>query len=186
HSSLVLLDLKHNFEWFTKDKKLIDNLNFFYKPNLLKSDYYDHLGDMYAEKILPLNPSKWLLTPLDLTNKLANDIVNERSQLSFKLLDSMVGSGRLLMAIFKKAPDSLLFGVDNDIRVLRIAQTNFFIHNIPALLLNADSAVHETDIAKPEGYFNWQYANRWHSHKDKLKPKETVYSQTQKMVYNQK
>ena len=86
------------------------------------------------------------------------------------ILDPAVGSGRLLMAAYKRAPHARLFGVDIDLRLVRIAFANFTIHKIPGYLLHADSLCHEIDIATEDGRNNWQHANRWYSCMDKLTP----------------
>ena len=85
------------------------------------------------------------------------------------VLDPCVGTGRFLIGAHKYAPDANLFGVDIDLRALRIAFTNCAIHGIRAYFLHADSLVHEIDISKPDGIANWQYANKWYSSWDKLK-----------------
>ncbi len=85
------------------------------------------------------------------------------------VLDPAVGTGRLLMAAYKQVPGGLFFGVDTDLRALRIATTNFFIHDIPGYFLHADSLLHETDISTEEGRYNWQFANSWYSQIDRLK-----------------
>ena len=86
------------------------------------------------------------------------------------VLDPVVGTGRLLMAAHKQAPNANLFGVDLDQRMVRIAFTNFAIHDISGYLLNADSLQHETDISTENGLYNWRFANRWNSNLDDLKP----------------
>ena len=70
--------------------------------------------------------------------------------------------------------DGLFFGVDSDLRLLRIAATNFYVHNIQGYLLHADGLIHETDISSEDGKYNWQFANSWYSNMDKLRPSKYV------------
>lgn len=73
------------------------------------------------------------------------------------------------MAAHKTAPNALFFGVDVDLRALRIAFINFAIHGISGYLLHADSLAHDTDISTDDGIYNWHFANRWDSCMNKLK-----------------
>ena len=82
------------------------------------------------------------------------------------------------MAVYKRCPNGSLFGVDNDINLIRIALANFLIHDIPGHLLYADMNRYEIDISKENGKYNWQFANQWNSQQDKLKPVETILSST--------
>ena len=172
----IFNQLDHKFEWLFEDKELADEIIKTYDVDLLKSDYYDHLGEMYLEKIVSKNEASrkgQFLTPMNVADAMA-DMTIEKTENSIKILDPAVGTGRLLMAAHKKAPNGLLFGVDIDLRALRVAFTNFAIHNISGYLLNADSLYHEIDISKVEGAQNWKYANRWYSCMDKLKPMKNV------------
>ncbi|MFH1372355.1 MAG: N-6 DNA methylase [bacterium] len=142
-----------------------------YDPKILQSDYYDHLGDMYLEKIVSRSESTRkgiFLTPAEVAQMMASMTI-EKTDRQVNVLDPAVGSGRLLMAAHKQAPRARLFGVDIDLRSLRIAFTNLAIHSISGYLLHADSLRHEIDIAKEAGQQNWQYANHWYSCMDQLK-----------------
>ena len=168
---------KHNLEWLMKDEPLATNLMNIYDPKLLKSDFYDHLGELYqdrvASKVYTKN-SEIVLTPKQIADSIAQ--ITGKTDKPIKILDPAVGSGRLLMSAYKAAPNSYLFGVDLDMRKLRIAMTNFAIHDIPGYFLNADSSKHEIDISKESGKANWKYMNSWYSCMDKLKPVENSYN----------
>jgi type I restriction-modification system DNA methylase subunit len=125
---------------------------------------------MYLEKIVSkLDTGRPLILPrMDKAEALARKTINKTDQ-PVKILDKTVGTGRVLMSAYKRAPNSMLFGVDNDLRALRIAFTNLAIHDISGYLLHADCEKHELDIANDDGWYNWQYANRWYSCMDKLK-----------------
>lgn len=104
---------------------------------------------------------------MNVADMMADMTIGQTSE-SKTVLDPAVGTGRLLMAAHKVAPNAILFGVDTDLRALRIAYTNFAIYNISGYLLHADGLKHEIDISTPPGLNNWQYANKWYSCMDKL------------------
>lgn len=163
--------LNHKFEWLFEDNDFARRLMKTYDFELLKSDYYDHLGEMYLERIVGQNEVRrkgLYLTPMNIAETMAVMTISSTDE-KIRVLDPAVGSGRLLMAAYKKAPNSILFGVDIDLRVLRIAFTNFAIHNISGYLLHANSLEHEIDISTENGMYNWQFVNSWYSHMDKLK-----------------
>ncbi len=168
--------LNHKFEWLTKDKSLCDSITRIYDGKLLQSDFYDHLGEMYLEKIISKTEAKRrgaFHTPKNVADLMASITVPETDK-RLNILDPAVGSGRLLMAAYKKAPNSVFWGVDIDLRALRIAYTNFAIHQIKGYLLHANSLAHEIDISKKEGRENWRYSNLWYSNIEKLKPSTTA------------
>jgi type I restriction-modification system DNA methylase subunit len=167
-----LCQLDHKFEWLFEDSNLAKTVMKTYNPNLLRSDYYDHLGEMYLEKVVSKDQAirkGMFLTPMSVADAMARMTIPESKE-PINILDPAVGSGRLLMAAYKRAPSAGLFGVDVDLGLVRIALTNFAIHKIPGYLLHADSLCHETDIATEHGKSNWMYANRWYSCMDKLAP----------------
>lgn len=168
----LFYQLDHKFEWLFEDSRLAEAVMKTYNPKLLQSDYYDHLGQMYLDKIVSKDQAMRrgiFLTPMNVADAMAKMTIPE-TQKSMNILDPAVGSGRLLMAAHKKAPGARLFGVDIDLRLVRIAFANFAIHKIPGYLLHADSLLHEIDIGIEGGRNNWQYANRWYSCMDKLTP----------------
>lgn len=169
----LIKQLHHNNEWLYNDKKFIENISKTYDANLLKSDYYDHLGEIYTERILSKNKQNnkdYFLTPMQTAfDAVKRDIPESNKEL--KIFDALTNTGRLLMAAYKQAPNSLLFGVEKDNRLLRIAFTNFLIHDISGYFLNANPDVHEVDISKKDGFHNWTHANTWNSQINKLRTK---------------
>jgi type I restriction-modification system DNA methylase subunit len=169
----LLSQLKHKFEWLFEDKDLADMLMSIYKPEVLKADMHDHLGDMYVKNQGKLGQSfkGQFLTPDEVVDFMCKAVIGEANKANrpLNILDPCVGTGRFLLYAHRYAPDANLFGVDIDLRALRVAFTNCAIHNIRAYLLHADSLRHEIDISKPDGIANWQYANKWYSCWDKLK-----------------
>lgn len=172
HKGELLLQLEHKFEWLFNDKPFLRSARDSYDHELLKSDYYDHLGDLYFEKTLDRSHSKSRPNrpiPARVAQIMAEMNIASRSSKP-TILDPAVGTGRYIMAIHRVTPEAICFGVDNDLRSLRIAIANLSIHNIEAYLLHADVLKHEIDIAYENGRHNWQYADKWYSNMNKLKP----------------
>jgi type I restriction-modification system DNA methylase subunit len=169
----LLSQLEHKFEWLFEDKDLADKLMSVYKPDVIKADIHDHLGDMYVENQSKSGKSNngQFLTPDNVVDFICKSTIEQAKDgdTPLNILDPCVGTGRFLIGAYNCAPNANLFGVDIDLRALRVAFTNCAIHNIRAYFLHADSLVHEIDISKPEGIENWQYANKWYSQWDKLK-----------------
>jgi len=167
----LIYQLDHMFEWLFEDSRLADRLMKTYDPEKLRSDYYDHLGEMYLEKLVGTRQAQergQFLTPMNVAESMAAMTIGQTDK-PVRVLDPCVGTGILLMAAHKTAPNALFFGVDVDLRALRIAFTNFAIHGISGYLLHADSLAYDTDISTEEGRYNWQFANRWDSCMNKLK-----------------
>lgn len=166
----LLSQLEHKFEWLFEDKDLCEKLTRVYKPDVLKQDTHDHLGDLYVENQSKLGRSfkGQFLTPDNVCDFICNTTI-EQTDKQLNILDPAVGTGRFLLFAHRYAPNANLFGVDIDLRALKIAFTNCAIHGIRAYLLHADSLRHEIDISKEAGRYNWQYANKWYSCWDKLK-----------------
>ncbi|MBN4081220.1 N-6 DNA methylase [Caldithrix abyssi] len=167
----LLYQLNHKFEWFFHDPSFSSSLKKVYDHDLLKSDYNDHLGEMYLEHIVGKKEGErkgLFLTPMNIAEAMAKmSLLNVEKEIT--ILDPAVGTGRMLMAVNKQASNALMFGVDVDLRALRVAYTNFAIHGINGYLLHANSLEHEIDIATEEGRYNWQFANKWDSHWTELK-----------------
>ena len=180
----LIYQLDHKFEWLFEDSELSRTLMKTYDPELLRSDYYDHLGEMYLEKIIGKKESErkgLYLTPMNVAESMAAMTIKETDK-ALNILDPAVGTGRLLMAAHKRAPNGLVFGVDIDLRALRIAFTNFAIHGISGYLLHADSLRHEIDISIKDGRSNWQFANKWYSSMDQLKTTKQSSRHNQKHI----
>lgn len=171
HRADLIFSFGHRFEWFMKDPNFVKSISEIYNPEFLTEDYYDHLGELYVERVMPesgVNDVGMLPTQFE-GRGLVKHLFKNKSKKPASLIDTAVGTGRLLMATYKIAPEVKLFGIESDLRTYRIALTNFAIHKIPTYLLNADSS-HETDLSKENGKFNWQYANNWNSCMNLLRP----------------
>lgn len=166
----LLSQLDHKLEWIYDDPELCEKLHDVYDLDLLKVDTYDYLGDLYyRNQDKSVKGQKRLIFSQKRINELIHNMIIGKTDDQVNILDPCVGTGRFLLSVYKYVPNANLFGVDSDLRALRIAFTNCAIHNIKAYLLHADSTVHETDISKDDGRYNWQFANRWYSCMDKLK-----------------
>lgn len=166
----LLHQINHHFEWLFNDNALLKSINRIYNPNILRIDYHDHLGEMYKHRFS--NPNRngeriLYLIPMNQAIDLAK--IPSESNHKLSILDPDAKTGRLLMAAFKNSPQARFYGVEKNIRLYRIAYINLAIHNIPAYLLNAEKDRHEIDIAKPNGRYNWQFANKWYSQINKLR-----------------
>ncbi len=171
HSLSYFNQNKDNYKWILEDSDLVIKLLKTYDNKLLQSDFHDHLGDIYLENIVSKTEAKrkgQFLTPQHLGKMMAQMTIDKTDE-KINILDPCVGSGRLLMEGYKQAPNATYFGVDLDLRMVRIAMTNFAIHGIKGYFLHANSLQHEIDISKDDGLANWQYANNWYSNIDKLK-----------------
>lgn len=177
NSARLITKLNHNFKWLTDDSKLVSDLLNIYEPDLLKTDFHDYLGELYEDKIASKTNAQSILTSdSEAKKRIESQIINTNENKT--ILDPAVGSGKLLMAAHKIAPNAKLFGVDYDIQKLRIAYANLAIHGIPGYLLHANPSRHEIDISTENGRHNWKYANSWNNVQDKLRPSyyDTYYT----------
>lgn len=172
NSDVTLIDqIGGKFGWLFGDKNFAKRVLESYDYQLLKSDYFDHLGLLYAEKVAPyvLSRSRSMQSPAEVVSLVRSAIPYTRDMIS--ILDPHVGTGQTLMEAYKSAPNGVFFGVDPDIRMSRISMTNLALHNIRGFILCADPDIHEIDVAVENGRRNWNYANKWNDHTAKLLPK---------------
>lgn len=166
----LLPRIKDKMYWLFNDLKLAEDLVKKYDLGLLKSDRHDHLGDLYVENQSRLGQSYkgQFLTPDPVVEFIVASTIGKTDK-ELTVLDPCVGTGRFLIKAKEYAPNANLYGVDIDIRALRIAFTNCAIHNISAYFLCADSLRHNTDISEEDGRYNWGFANQWYPCWDKLR-----------------
>lgn len=168
----LLPQIEHKFEWLYSDLNLCESILKIYDAKSLKCDYYDYLGDMYLEKILKnadIKTSGVFRSPGNIDKVLGQACIPKTNK-EINILDPAASTGRVLLAAYKIAPNASCFGVEKDLRLLRIAMTNFAIHELEGYFLHADSLKHEIDISKENGQYNWQFVNSWNSQLHKLKP----------------
>lgn len=167
---LLLSQLNHKFEWV--DEEFGKKTRAVYDLIDVKSDRYDYLGDLYIEMQGHSDKKRkgQFLTPDSIVEMMVRMTVDKIDrEKPINVLDPCVGTGRFLVKANEMLPEANLFGVDIDIRALRIAMVNCATHNIRAYFLCADSLVYDIDIATENGRYNWQFSNRWYSCWDKLK-----------------
>lgn len=167
HRADLLYQLEHKFEWLYEDRNLADRLSRIYDAEILQADYHDCLGELYRSK-LASEAVEQDEGQLELALQRWTQPSQEGKRIA--VLDPEAGTGRLLMTVHKKLPEAVLFGIDYDLRALRVAMTNFAIHNIQGFLLHADRTKHDMSLDTPKGQYNWKHANKWYSRMDKLKP----------------
>ena len=173
-----IFEIDHKFEWLFSDLDLVKRTREIYDNKLLRTNYYDHLGDMYLDHFVP--KSKVLKTRTYVRHQSAIDVLADtvipESNKPFRFLDIEAGTGRLIMAAYKQAPRAYFFGVERNLDLYRIALTNLAIHDIPAHILNADSGKHEIDVSLPNGKYNWQFANTWNPETNQFRFNSKNYS----------
>ncbi len=159
----VIFEIGHKFEWLFDDRSLVSKVLQVYDGDMLKSDYYDHLGDMYLHHIVPkseeLDKARYIRhqPPADELAELISPISNE----IIRFFDPVAGTGRLLMAAHKKVPLARCFGIEKDLDMYRIAVTNFAIYDVPGFILNGHSSSQKFNSSSPHDGYNWRYANHW-------------------------
>ncbi len=163
----------HKFEWLHADRDFSERVLRLHDSELLASDYYDHLGDLYTEYCSTNFRSdfrKPRIAPYAVVENMAKTFIKETDAVK-SVFVPYASTGRLMMVAQRIAPNILLFGSESDLRLYRIAFANLCIHNIHAALINADHEVYELDIATETGRKNWAFANGWYAPTNYLHPK---------------
>ena len=164
NSAEMIFQGEHNIKWLFDDKRFRDSVFSVYDSNLLKSIYYDHLGEFYFELIEKQQFEKTL--PDKILTQIKIQCNGQKK--SVKVIDLDMGTGRRLLAIHKLFPNTILFGVTNDLNHFRIALTNSLLFGIKCYLLHADKTKHELGLNNSRGLENWKHANQWGIDIDKL------------------
>ena len=120
-------------EWLLKDEALYAQVVSIYKEGFeaIHADGYDYLGDGYVE--LQGRFSQGIkgqfLTPPHICDMMAQMLLfRDGSEEPVTVLDPCVGTGRMLIAAHKYAPNATLYGIDIDNRAIRTAFANACIH----------------------------------------------------------
>lgn len=172
NSVSLLPQMQHRFEWLFDDHDLARQVLKTYDYQLLKSDFYDHLGDLYVENAGGSATARGNHRHLKPTGKLEAAVTSSipYSRDVMSVLQPSVISGRSFMAAQKQAPNAVFFGIADDIGKARLTLTNMLIHNLRGFVLHADTDKHALDPSTEDGRYNWGFANKWHSHFDRLRP----------------
>jgi len=170
NSVSLLPQMEHRFEWLFNDSDFGRRVMKTYDYQLMKSDFYDHLGDMYSEKVAnSADPRRHTLRPFGkLEAAVSASIPPTRDVMS--ILQPDVISGRSLMAAYKQAPNAIFFGICDNERKARLTLTNLLVHDLRGFALHADRAKHNIDPSTEDGRYNWGFANKWNSQIAKLRP----------------
>lgn len=167
----LVVQMERPFDWLVTDYGLTQKVMSTYDRNLLRSEYHDHLGDMYCERFAEINGIEnagHFLLDSQTVQYIAQKTIPE-TKLEVTVVDVAAGTGKLLMAASIRAPNGTFFGVESDLRALRVALTNFGIHKVKGYLLHANVLQHETRFDREDGLYNWRFANLWDSHMDELR-----------------
>lgn len=151
--------IDHKFEWLWEDQRLTHRLLGIYNSELLRSDFHDHLGELYYQHIF---------SEVYPDDPFVGKILHQEG-----ITYSSAGTGDELMQAAKKNQDTKYYGVEPDIQLYRIALTNCTIYSIDIQLLNANPYEHDINVHTENGRSNWKYANKWNVDQSKLKPVAT-------------
>jgi type I restriction-modification system DNA methylase subunit len=158
----VLEQIPDRLEWLFSDLKTYERLVEAYDCEAVKRDF-DSLGDIYIDNLGKISQSSrgQFFSPEEVCRFMAKMVAADRTEKKdgkILVCDPAVGSGRMLLAAYDEfGDDAAYFGVDIDLRALRIAFINASCRGIEDFyLLHADSLLHDTRPNSP----NWKYANR--------------------------
>lgn len=163
----LFFELTHKFEWLFEDQEFCKSVLDIYDSKLLRSDYYDHLGELYFNRVLKQSDKL-------ISNKKAQSIVLnylDKTDKKIKLLIPNCQTGRLIISAKEIAENSMIYAIEPDIRLYRIALTNMIIHNIKGYILCNNNYNTNVDNLIKESEDNWKYANSWNVPSTKIKYK---------------
>ena len=153
----LFFEIPHKFEWLFEDQEFCKAVLDIYDSKLLRSDYYDHLGELYFKRVLKDNEK--LLSPEKAESIILNYIDKTEKQLKILVPNAQIG--RLIMAIKEIAPKAMIYAIEPDIRLYRIALTNMIIHNIKGYILCTNKPRSNIDDIINDSKNKWKYANAW-------------------------
>lgn len=168
----LFFEIPLKFEWLFEDQEFCKAVLDIYDSKLLRSDYYDYLGELYYNKILD-QPDKLL------SNQKAESIILnyiDKTNKQIKILIPKCQTGRLVMQTKDIAEKAIIYAIETDIRLYRIALTNMIIHNIKGYTLCTNKPRENIDEVINDSKNNWKYANSWCV--PSTKPKYKIEKQT--------
>lgn len=172
HDGRLMAQFEDELEWVVQEPSILEKVRAMYDPCLMRGNSLDALGEMYFECQLDKAQQRaksYARTPWKIVKVMSEAIVPE-TQERIKIMDPCAGTGRLLLALASRAPNGVYFGVEDDLRISRIALTNLLIDNVHAYVLNANYLAHATDLQSDAGKHNWRYSNKWYSQMHNLLP----------------
>lgn len=153
----LFFEIPHKFEWLFEDQYFCKSVLDIYDSKLLKSDYYDHLGELYFKRVI--KQSEKLIPPEKAESTILNYI--DKTDKQIKILIPNAQTGRIIMAIKDIANKAMIYAIEPDIRLYRIALTNMIIHNIKGYILCTNKPRSNVDDIIIDSKNNWKYANAW-------------------------
>ncbi len=153
----LFFEIPHKFEWLFEDQNFCKTVLDIYDSKLLRSDYYDHLGELYFTRVLKKDEK--LISPEKAESIILNYI--EKTDKQIKILIPNGQTGRLIMAVKEIANKAKVYAIEPDIRLYRIALTNMIIHNIKGYILYTNKPRSNADDIINDSKNKWKYANAW-------------------------
>ena len=153
----LFFEIPHKFEWLFEDQKFCKVVLDIYDSKLLRSDYYDYLGELYFNRVI--KQSDKLISPKQADTIILNYI--EKTDKQIKILIPNAQTGRLIMHAKEIANKAIIYAIEPDIRLYRIALTNMIIHNIKGYILCTNKLRSDVDDGINDSKNKWKYANAW-------------------------
>lgn len=153
----LFFEIKHKFEWLFEDQDFCKAILDIYDSKLLRSDNYDHLGELYFSRIIKQNDKL-------ISSKQSEKIILsylEKTDKQVRILIPKCQTGRLIMQANEIANKAIIYTIEPDIRLYRIALTNMIIHNIKGYILCTNKPRSNIDDIISDSKNKWKYANAW-------------------------
>jgi len=168
HGAFIVGQLGDDALWLFEDRELMQKLIAVYDLDLVKSDMDDALGELYCNN-QGVQGARWkgqFLTPMNVCRMMALMTMpghdDERRDEPLRVLEPAVGTGRMIIAAAEVCPEAYFYGVDVDIRALRIAFLNCSFRKVHGFFLHADALRHDTRLCSPNWKnANWLWQDRW-------------------------
>lgn len=162
----LFFEIPHKFEWLFEDQNFCKAVLDIYDSKMLRSDYYDHLGELYFNTVI--KQSDKLLSYEKAESIVLNYI--DKTDKQIKILIPNCQTGRVIMAAKEIANKAIIYAIEPDIRLYRIALTNMIIHNIKGYILCTNKLRSDVDDVINDSFNKWKYANAWCVPSTQLKP----------------
>ncbi len=153
----LFFEIPHKFEWLFEDQNFCKALLDIYDSKLLRSYYYDHLGELYFKRVI--KQCDKLISPKQADTLILNYI--DKTDKQMKILIPNAQTGRIIMAVKDIANKAIIYAIESDIRLYRIALTNMIIHNIKGYILCTNKPRSDVDDVINDSKNKWKYANAW-------------------------
>ncbi len=153
----LFFEIPHKFEWLFEDQDFCKAVLDIYDSKLLRSDYYDHLGELYFKRVIKQDDK------LISHEKAKSIILNylDKTDKQVKILIPNAQTGRVIMTAKEIADKATVYAIEPDIRLYRIALTNMIIHNIKGYILCTNKPRSDVADIINDSKNKWKYANAW-------------------------